>query len=126
MISTSGGQIVTKQIVVNPPLNLKGRIYKTYLIVLDRQGIDVILEKSWMRRHRALLDTTAWVVHLDSPEHGSVILQLASTHVPTTSTHHTTAQNLEDILVACEFPDVFPEDLPDMPSNLDVEFTIEL
>jgi hypothetical protein len=126
MISTSGGQIVTKQVVVNPPLNLKGRIYKTYLIVLDRQGIDVILEKSWMRRHRALLDTTAWVVHLDSPEHGSVILQLASTHVPTTSTHHTTAQNLEDILVACEFPDVFPEDLPDMPSNLDVEFTIEL
>jgi hypothetical protein len=40
--------------------------------------------------------------------------------------HHTTAQNLEDIHVACEFPDVFPEDLPGMPPNWDVEFTIEL
>jgi hypothetical protein len=27
-----------------------------------------------MRRHRALLDTAARVVHLDSPEHGSVTL----------------------------------------------------
>jgi hypothetical protein len=59
---------------VNPPLNFKGKIYKTCLIVLDRQGIDVILGMSWMRRHRALLDTAAWVVHLDSPEHGSVTL----------------------------------------------------
>jgi hypothetical protein len=51
MISTLGGQIVTKQVVVNPPLDLKGRIYKTSLIVLDGQGIDVILGMSWMRRH---------------------------------------------------------------------------
>jgi hypothetical protein len=43
MISTPGRQIVTKQVVVNPPLNLKGRIYKTCLIILDGQGIDVIL-----------------------------------------------------------------------------------
>jgi hypothetical protein len=82
MISTPGGHIVTKQVVVNPPLNLKGRLYKTCLIVLDGQGIDVILGMSWMRRHRALLDTAAWVVHLDSPEHGSVTLQLTSTLVP--------------------------------------------
>jgi hemin uptake protein HemP len=67
MISTPGGQIVTKQVVVNPPLNLKGRIYMTCLIVLDGQGIDVILGMSWMRRHRALLDTAAREVHLDSP-----------------------------------------------------------
>jgi hypothetical protein len=36
--------------------------------------------------------------------------------------HHTTAQNLEDIPVVYEFP----EDLPGMPLDGDVEFTIEL
>jgi hypothetical protein len=46
MISTPGGDIVTKQVVVNPPLNLKGIIYKTCLIVLHGQGIDVILGMS--------------------------------------------------------------------------------
>jgi hypothetical protein len=43
MISTRGGKVFTKQVVVNPSLNLKGRVYKTCLIVLDRQGINVIL-----------------------------------------------------------------------------------
>jgi hypothetical protein len=126
MISTPRGQIVTKQVVVNPPLNLKGRIYKTCLIVLDGQGVDVIFGMSWMRRHQALLDTAVQVVHLDSPEHGSVILQLASTPMPTVSTHHTVTQNLKDIPVSYEFPTIFLEDLPSMPPNRDVELTIEL
>jgi hypothetical protein len=42
------------------------------------------------------------------------------------SAHHTVTQNLEDIPVACEFRDVFPEDLPGMPPDRDVEFTIKL
>jgi hypothetical protein len=46
--------------------------------------------------------------------------------VATPLVHHTAAQNLEDIPVACEFPDVFPEDLPGMPPDWDVEFIIEL
>jgi hypothetical protein len=58
--------------------------------------------------------------------HGIDVLQLSSSFVPTPSVHHTTTQNLEDILVACEFPDVFPEDLSGMPPDQDVEFTIEL
>jgi hypothetical protein len=34
MISTPGGKIFTRQVVVNPLLNLGGRVYKTSLIVL--------------------------------------------------------------------------------------------
>jgi hypothetical protein len=44
----------------------------------------------------------------------------------TPSLYHATAQKLEDIHVACEFPDLFSEDLTDMPPDRDVEFTIEL
>ena len=33
---------------------------------------------------------------------------------------------LEAILVVCEFPDVFPEELRGMPPNREVEFVIEL
>jgi hypothetical protein len=68
-----------------------------------------------MKSHRALLDTTARTVHLDFLEHGSATRQLALTLVTSAAVHHTTAQNLEDILVACEFPNVFLEDLPGMP-----------
>jgi hypothetical protein len=107
MISTLGGKIFTRQVDVNPSLNLWGRVYKTCLIVLEGQGIDVILGMNWMKRHRALLDTAARIVHLDSPEHGGATLQLALTPVTTAAVHHNATQNLEDIPVACEFPDVF-------------------
>jgi hypothetical protein len=126
MISTPRGQIVTKQVVANLSLNLKGKIYKTCLIILDGQGIVVILGMSWMKRHRTLLDTATRVVHLDSPEDGSVTLQLTSTPMPDVSAHHTVTLNLEDIPVAYEFPNVFPEDLPGMPLDRDIELAIEL
>jgi hypothetical protein len=126
MISTPGGKIFTRQVVVKAPLNLGGRVYKTSLIVLEGRGIDVILGINWMKRHRTLLYTAAWTVHSDSPKHGNTTLQLTLTPVTSAAVHHTVAQNLEDIPVACEFPDVFPEDLSGMPPDRDVEFTIEL
>ena len=38
----------------------------------------------------------------------------------------TKATALEDIPVVCEYPDVFPEELPGMPPDREVEFIIEL
>jgi hypothetical protein len=90
MISTLGGKVFTKQVVVNPSLNLKVRVYKTCLIVLDRQGIDEILGMKWMKGHRALLDIAARIVHLDSPKHGSVALQLALPPLTNAFIHYTT------------------------------------
>jgi hypothetical protein len=63
---------------------------------------------------------------LDSLIHGIHVLQLSSPSAANPSIHHTASQSLEDIHVACEFTDVFPEDLPGMPLDRDVEFTIEL
>jgi hypothetical protein len=44
----------------------------------------------------------------------------------TTSLHHVIELKLEDIHVVCEFPDVFPDDLPGMPPERVIEFKIEL
>jgi hypothetical protein len=79
-----------------------------------------------MKRHKALLDIDARVVHLDSLVHGVTALQLSLPSVTPLSIHHTAAQELEEISVVREFPDVFPDDLSGMPSDRDVEFTIEL
>jgi hypothetical protein len=81
---------------------------------------------SWMKEFKALLDIVARTVHLESPAHGSVVLKLPSPTYIASTLHHTSAQNLEDIPVACEFPDIFPEDLPGMPPAQDAELIIEL
>jgi hypothetical protein len=118
--------MATKHIVRETTLDLGGKVFKVCLIVLEGQRIDVILGMGWMKRHKVLLDTTAWVVHIDSPVHGSTTIQLSLPSVVPSSVHHTASQNLDDILVACEFSDVFPKDLPGMPPDRDVEFVIEL
>jgi hypothetical protein len=38
----------------------------------------------------------------------------------------TITSHLENILVVCEYPDVFSDDLPSMPPDRDIEFVIEL
>jgi hypothetical protein len=79
-----------------------------------------------MRDHKALLDTAARTVQLESPVHGITVLQLSAHPVTASSLHHLAARSLEDIPIAHEYPDVFPDDLPGMLPDRDVEFTIEL
>jgi hypothetical protein len=126
LICTPGGNIATKQLVMAAPLSLAERLFRTNLIVLEGQGINVILGMSWMKRYKAVLDIAARTMHLESPTHDSVVLKLPSPTSIASTLHHTASQNLEDILVACEFPDVFTEDLLGMPADQNVEFIIEL
>jgi hypothetical protein len=86
----------------------------------------MILGINWMRKHKAVLDIAASTVHLESLAHGSVELKPQPPTSIVSTLYHIPAQNLEDIPMAYEFPDVFPEDLSGMPPDRDVEFTIEL
>jgi hypothetical protein len=126
MINTLGGKTVTQYLAKNTPLNLGIRVYKAGMIILDGHRIDVILGMSWMKEYKAVLDIAARTMHLESPTHGSVSLRLPSPTSIASALYHTVAQNLEDISVACEFPDVFLEDLTGMIPDRDVEFVIEL
>jgi hypothetical protein len=36
------------------------------------------------------------------------------------------AKSLEEVLVVNEYPDVFPEELPGMPPDRDIEYVIDL
>jgi hypothetical protein len=68
-----------------------------------------------MKLHRAVLDIASRLVYLNSPVYGKVILHLPAVSHITASLHHVVELKLEDIHVAQEFLDVFPDDLPGMP-----------
>jgi hypothetical protein len=67
---------VAKQIAREVLLELAGQMFPTHLIVLDGQGIDVILGMSWMKVHKAILDIAKWLVCIDSPIYVKVTLHL--------------------------------------------------
>jgi hypothetical protein len=103
------------RIVQKVPLDLSGRVFETNLIVLSGQGIDVILGMSWMKWHKAILDISTRLVHLNSPVYGKVTLHLPVISRIKASLHHVVERTLEDIHVVREFLDIFPDDLPGMP-----------
>ena len=55
-------------------------------------------------------------------------MSLLMSSVPTLpiAAHAKASPDLASILVVCEFLDVFPKDLPELPPDRDVEFSIEL
>jgi hypothetical protein len=101
-------------------------VFPTHLIVLDGHGIDIILGMSLMKLHKAILDIAKWLVCIDSMTYCKVTLHLPVVVRLKASIHHTVAKSIEEIPVVREFPDVFPDDLPGMPPERDIEFKIVL
>jgi hypothetical protein len=88
--------------------------------------MDIILGMDWMTKHKVLLDISSRVIEIDSPYDGATTLYLPQQEYFYSCVYATTDIKLEDILIVCEYPDVFPDDLPGMPSDQDIEFIIEL
>jgi len=125
-ICTPGSQLHTHRIIPSVSLELGGKIFQTKSIVLPSQGIDIILGMNWMKEHCVILDTSSRVIRINSPTYGSMDIQLSKHEIPATVIYHLEGKVLEIIPVVCEYPDVFPEDLPGMPPDRDIEFVIEL
>jgi hypothetical protein len=79
-----------------------------------------------MRWHKAVLDISMILVHLDSPVYGKVTLHLPAISCIEASLHHVVDRKVEEIHVVQEFQDVFPDNLLGMPPKRAIEFKIEL
>ncbi|XP_060673793.1 exopolygalacturonase-like [Ziziphus jujuba] len=118
------------------------------LILLDLSGLDVILDMDWLARNHTSVDCYNKEVTFRRPglpevvfrgEVGRPLPRLISTltakkllnkgcqgylaHMIDTRVN---GVRLEDIPVVRDFPDVFPEELPGLPPEKEVDFSIEL
>jgi hypothetical protein len=125
-ISTSRGRVDANHMAHKIPLERTGRVFSTTLIILEGQGIDVILGMNWMKMHQAMLDISARLVHLDSPIYGKVSLHLPPVAHLQASVYAAITKSLDEIHVVHEYPDVFLDDLPGMPPDRAIKFKIEL
>lgn len=126
-ISAAGSNISTNQIVQDVSIEIEGQVFTSKLVVLLGLGIDIILGMKWMSDHGVLIDTFTRVIVLRDPISNEAFL----VPLPKDLDLHNTANaiqtpGIEDIPVVCEFLDVFPNDLPGLPLDHDIEFKIEL
>jgi hypothetical protein len=126
MITTPGGRIYSNQVCRSVPIQMGKNLMMTDLLLLDLEGMDVLLGMNWMTQHRVSLDISSRTVEIDSPEHEITILYLPQSKYLNSCTYAASGIKLKDIPIVCEYPDVFPDDLPGMPPDRDIEFIVEL
>jgi hypothetical protein len=126
IIHSPGEQIFTKEVAFHVPVTLAEREFPTNMIVLKGQDIDVILGMNWLAQHKAILNTDLRTIKL-SHGHEEVLLSIpvAVPAKPFGRVYEAIIPEIQVILIVCEFLDVFPEDLPRLPPERDVEFVIE-
>jgi hypothetical protein len=116
-----------------PKVNLKIRRvdFVANLIVLESKGIDVIFGMDWLSKYEVLIDCAKKSVKMTTPE-GKEMEFIAEPVVTAKGVANSAKVNQLDasqgseVPVVNEFPDVFPEELPGMPPDRDIEFVIEL
>jgi hypothetical protein len=91
----------------------------------------VILGMDWLRKHNGLIDSAKKAVRL-TPSSGNeleyVVENLVTDNIASNRIvlNQLDAASTLDIKTLSEFLDVFPEDLPGMPLDHEIEFVIEL
>ena len=82
---------------------------------------------NWLRVYRIVLDLKRRSVELRLPSfEDRMSLLVPSDPVLPVVAHAEASPDLTPIPVVCEFLDVFPEDLPGLPPDREVEFSIDL
>lgn len=115
LVSSPGGDMKAMYHYVGVSFKILDREFCANFIVLDSSGIDVILGMGWLSQVDAVIQCAKRSVLLTSPsgERFEFRARLLSAVDGTVS--QLQGSSMEDIRVVCEYPDVFPDDLPGMP-----------
>jgi hypothetical protein len=101
---------------------LSGVVFLADLAVLPSHGVDVILGMDWLTKHNGVISCADKTILLTNHQGKSVSCQAQ----PPAQDPMVFNLAAESISVVEEFMDVFPEELPEMPPEREVEFYIDL
>jgi hypothetical protein len=80
----------------------------------------------WLTACDAVIQCAKRSVLFTSPAGERIEFAVDPSPSTASAVNHLIGIALEDIRVVCDYSDVFPEELPGMPPNRDVEFVIDL
>jgi hypothetical protein len=126
LVSSSGGEMRTKHICPAISITIRGVDFPSNLNLLDSKGIDIILGMDWLSKYDRIIQCARKAVKLTKKD-GTLVEFVAMVQSgPDSKLNQTKAIALEDIRVVQDYLDIFPEELPGMPPDRDIEFLIEL
>jgi hypothetical protein len=126
LVSSPGGEMRTKHICPAISITIRGVDFLANLIILDSMGIDIILGMDWLRKYDRVILCAKRAIRLTKKDGTIVEFSAAIPTEQVSLLNKVQGTSLNEIGIVQEYPDVFPEELPGMPSDHDIEFMIEL
>jgi hypothetical protein len=126
LVNSPRGTMQTNNRCLPVSILLRGVEFKITPIVLRTSGIDVILGMDWMKQNQAVIQCQQKVVVVNAPNGDKINVDVAVQKQPTALVNQLDDDAIKENSVIDEFLDVFPDDLPGMPPDQDIEFLIEL
>ena len=120
MVLSPGATMASSKISHGNQILIGGSSFLASLIILGKSDIDVILGMDWLNANEVVIHCAEHSVSLKIPE-GHIVYSPRQT--PSIWLYSLGVQNidvmeaLQNVPVVCQFPDVFPEELPSMPPD---------
>ncbi|XP_072060315.1 uncharacterized protein [Arachis hypogaea] len=140
-VHTPHQTIMTRSSCRQVGFKLEGRDFVHDLICLSMVGLEMILGFDWLSKNRILLDCFERTIRF-MPEGENRAVVATGYYLNSVMVHYSgeecqgyillaanalgDAQNLDQIPMVRDFPEVFPEDIPEFPPQREIEFAIEL
>jgi hypothetical protein len=126
IVITPKGPIEANYMTHRLTLTIMGREFWSTPIVLEESSIDLILGMSWLRKAKAVIHCAKGTVELTSSKGERFQVEITITASTRPAIYLVDRKFVgRNIRVVRDFPDVFPEELPGMPLDREVEFVID-
>jgi hypothetical protein len=86
----------------------------------------VILRIDYLTKYDGVISCAKRMVTLTSPQGERIEVNVSMSATAEAMVNQLEEKSLEHIKIECEYPDVFLEELPGIPPNRDIEFSIEI
>jgi hypothetical protein len=126
IVQIPGSQVRAHLSCEGVPVVIHGVSFQANLIILGTKGLDVVLGMDWMSKYQGHIDCTRKSITVTNSD-GIQIEHIAT--MPSRKAYYKkfmSGLTLDQVSVVREYPNVFPEELPRMNPDRDIEFIIEL
>jgi hypothetical protein len=120
LVSSPGGEMRTKHICPVVSITIRGVDFPSNLILLDSKGIDIVLGMDWLSKYDGVIQCARKAVRLTKKDVTSFQFVVMVQSGLDSKLNKTKVIASEYIRVVQDYPDVFPEELPGMPSDHDI------
>ncbi|GAU10302.1 hypothetical protein TSUD_418910, partial [Trifolium subterraneum] len=132
----ASGSVTTRLVCLDCPVSVFDRHFGMDLVCIQMSGIDAIFGMNWLIFNRVHINCCEKTVVFPKPEESFQLMSKKEVveylKEPVEMFTLFASLKLDEIVkmdelpVVCEFPNVFPEDILDVPPEREVEFTIDL